>query len=339
MTPQERLDAQRRKRLAADRALLAELTREQQKAFQAVRRELAKLTRQISEARAKGETVNPAWLFQRQRLDRFERELGTEIALYLDLAKRKIEAAKVRALIDGQGDARELLLSTLPQAISVTPALPLAQLHSVVLNTQLGTPLGNLLAGLGAEAARGAREKLVEGVALGLGTREIGRNLRDSFAGNSIRALLVARTEVIRTYRDSALQTYKQNRGVIKGWLWIAQLGPRTCPVCIAKHGSFHSLEESFASHPACRCSPAPKTKTWTELGFPDDIPETGLDPEPGEDWFARQSAVTQEAILSPGKYRLYRDGEIKLDDLVQETVHPVWGRGVRERALRDFVA
>lgn len=206
----------------------------------------------------------------------------------------------------------------------------------MVLGTRPGTPLGTLLAGLGARAQQEAREKLIEGVALGLGTREIGRNLRNAFAGNGIRALLVARTEVIRTYRDSALRTYNRNAQVISGWIWIASLGPRTCPVCIARHGSFHPLDETFASHPACRCSPAPATRSWADLGFP-DVPETRLEPETGEAWFARQDAGTQRRILGRGKFELYDAGELRLEDVVQETVSPIWGRGLKERPLRDL--
>lgn len=338
MSPEERLRSQRAARLKADQALLRELQDAYGRSFDQVRRELARLTKQIAEARAAGGNVSPAWLFEAQRLQRFERELGQNLAIYLDLAKRKIEAASVRALIDGQTDARSLLVSTVPGGLGVAPALPVEQLERMVLGTRPGTPLGTLLAGLGARAQQEAREKLIEGVALGLGTREIGRNLRNSFAGNGIRALLVARTEVIRTYRDAALSTYRKNPQVIQGWYWIASLGPRTCPVCIARHGSFHPLDEEFASHPSCRCSPAPATKSWADLGFPGE-PETRLEPETGSAWFARQDPVTQRRILGPGKHKLYEDGDIRLEDLVAEKVNPIWGKTLVERPLRDLAA
>ena len=337
MSPEEKLRSQRAARLAADRALLKDLTDRYGKSFEAVRAELAIITKQIAEARAAGVQVSPAWLFEKRRLERFERELGQHLTIYLDLAKRKIEAASIKALIDGQTDARSLLASTVPSGLAVAPALPVEQLERMVLGTRPGTPLGTLLAGLGARAQAEARDKLIEGVALGLGTREIGRNLRESFAGNGVRSLLVARTEVIRTYRDAALNTYRKNPKVIQGWLWIAQLGPRTCPICIARHGSFHPLDEDFASHPACRCSPAPSTRSWADLGFPDE-PETRLEPESGEDWFARQDAGMQRRILGPGKQKLYEDGELKLDDLVEEKGNPIWGRTLKERPLREFV-
>lgn len=328
--------SQRAARLAADRALLKDLTDSYGRSFDAVRKELAQITKQIADARAAGIDVRPSWLFEQRRLERFERELGKHLTIYLDLAKRKIEAASVRALIDGQTDARTLLASTVPSGLDVAPALPVEQLERMVLGTRPGTPLGTLLAGLGARAQAEAREKLIEGVALGLGTREIGRNLRTAFGGNGIRSLLVARTEVIRSYRDAALSTYRRNPEVIQGWYWIASLGPRTCPVCIARHGSFHPLDEEFASHPSCRCSPAPATKSWADLGFP-DLDETRIEPETGEEWFARQDPLTQKRILGPGKFRLYEDGELRLDDLVGEKVSPIWGKTLVERPLRDF--
>src|SRR3990167_6272046 len=326
MSPEERLRSQRAARLAADRALLKDLTDRYGKSFEAVRAELAVITKQITAARAAGENVSAAWLFQQGRLERFERELGKQLTIYLDLAQRKIEAAQVKALIDGQTDARSMLASTVPSGLDVAPALPVEQLERMVLGTRPGTPLGTLLAGLGARAQQEARDKLIEGVALGLGTREIGRNLRDSFAGNGVRSLLVARTEVIRTYRDAALSTYRKNPKVVQGWIWIAQLGPRTCPICIARHGSFHGLDEDFAANPACRCSPAPSTRTWADLGAP-DVAETRLVPETGSDLFARQDAGTQRRILGPGKQKLYEDGEVKIDELMEGEEKPIWGR------------
>lgn len=166
MSPEERLRSQRAARLKADQALLRELQDAYGRSFDQVRRELARLTKQIAEARAAGGNVSPAWLFEAQRLQRFERELGQNLAIYLDLAKRKIEAASVRALIDGQTDARSLLVSTVPGGLGVAPALPVEQLERMVLGTRPGTPLGTLLAGLGARAQQEAREKLIEGLPL-----------------------------------------------------------------------------------------------------------------------------------------------------------------------------
>jgi len=79
-------------------------------------------------------------------------------------------------------------------------------------------------------------------------------------------------------------------------------------------------------------------TKSWDELGF-DGVKETRLELESGEDWFARQPEAAQRRVLGPGKFSAYKDGRLRLADVVQPTVDPVWGRGLRERSLRDALS
>ncbi len=85
-----------------------------------------------------------------------------------------------------------------------------------------------------------------------------------------------------------------------------------------------------------CRCSPLPLTRPWADLGVR-GVPETRFEPVLGETLFARLPAGRQREVLGPGKLDAYRDGRITLADLVQPTVHPVYGRGLRERPLRGL--
>src|SRR5512142_3157 len=69
-----------------------------------------------------------------------------------------------------------------------------------------GTPLADLLAELGPEASKAVRDVLITGLALGEGPRRIGARMRSAFAGNLYRAQSVARTEILRAYREAALR-------------------------------------------------------------------------------------------------------------------------------------
>jgi hypothetical protein len=102
-------------------------------------------------------------------------------------------------------------------------------------------------------------------------------------------------------------------------------------------HGTVHPLDEPFASHPNCRCQATPITKTWAELGFTGipDLPE----PEPGSAVFARLSEAEQRQILGPGKLELFKAGKLELRDLVAVTNSRVWGKGRRERTLREVLS
>lgn len=353
MMPRDKLHDQRAARLAADAALARELTRRYGTAWGKIKTRLNLLLDELEQARERGETIDAGWLAQHQISERLEQVSGVELRAYADLAKRTIDKATLRSFLAGAIDANTLLQSTLSKRLGWTPALPVRETAEIARASRLGTPLGDLLESLGTDTHRIAREKLVEGVALGKNPIDIGRDLRESFAGNQVRALRVARTEttdayrraairatrvarteVLGAYRRTAVGGYRGANDVVGEWVWVAELGS-ACPVCVAMHGTIHDLDEEMDSHPSCRCSPAPRTKSWAELGF-EGVPETRLDLETGEDWFARQPEAAQRRTLGPSKYAAYKDGRLKLADLVQPTVDPVWGRGLRERSLRD---
>lgn len=339
MSARDDLDKQRAARIAADTATARQLARGYGTAWQRIRRHLDQLLDEIEAARARGETVDAGWLAARAHLTApFDRATLAELRVFVDLADREISAATLAAYQAGAIDAAQLVAASLPAGLAWTPPLPVAQTAEIAAALRPGAPLRSLLDQLPSAAALRARDTLIQGVALGKGTRTIGRDLQNAFAGNLARALVISRTEVIGAYRRAALTGYRQADAVVNAWVWVASLSNRTCAACVAMHGSVHPLDEDFASHPACRCSPAPVTRTWAELGFPGRR-ETGLQLEPGEDWFGRQDAVTQLAILGPGKQRAYREGRIRVADLAEPTLHPVWGPGLKERSLRDALA
>jgi SPP1 gp7 family putative phage head morphogenesis protein len=156
-----------------------------------------------------------------------------------------------------------------------------------------------------------------------------------ALAGNMVRALTIARTETLGAYRSAAAITYRANSDVVESWTWQAALGS-ACEICIALHGQVFPLEEEQDTHPNCRCTMIPQTRTWESLGFP-DAPETRVELEPGPDWFARQPPAKQLRVLGPGKYAAYKRGEITLADLVQKT-RSAFGPGRHTRPLRELV-
>lgn len=161
------------------------------------------------------------------------------------------------------------------------------------------------------------------------------RELVNKFGIPVIRARTTARTEIISAYREANIERYKQSKAV-KGWMWSATLDDRTCPVCVYLDGQVFDLEEFFATHPNCRCAPIPVTYTFEELGIPFKGPviDTGLH---GEEWFKAQSAKTQEEILHPTKYKLWKEGKFSLGDLVHEYDHKNYGPSRDERSIKDM--
>lgn len=339
--PRQTAREQRARRLRADRALAKEIAAEYGKAWANIKVQLDDLGEQIKQAKAKGEPVNRGWLVKQHRLQQVEAQVRGELRYVLDLTERKITDAQVAALIAGRQDARELLLATLgpaPTGAAIVPALPVGATEQMIGRTSAGQPLHTLLNALGEETAQAVRSKLAAGVALGQNPRVIARTIRTTVGMSQARALTIARTEVLGVHRAAALDTYRANTNLVTGWQWDAQLGPRTCAMCISMHGTLHTLDETLDSHPSCRCAMAPTTRTWADLGFP-GVRETRVELEAGENWFARQEEPIQYAILGRGKFDAYRRGELKLADLVQETDSRMWGKGRREKSLRDALS
>lgn len=326
-------DKARRRLHARDRALLNALADSYGDAHQAVKAEARKVAKRIDEARRRGEQVSEAWLIREQALDRLEQAARGRVQAFAKVAEQTISDATVAELAAAKGDTARILAASLPAG-----AVRAGAIAAVDRIVAAGGPSGRLrlvLAALPEDAARRVRSELIRAVVLGRNPRDTARQITDALGGNFTRALTIARTETIGAYRDASIDGYRAS-GVVQEWAWDATLDATTCPVCWAMHGTTHPLDEGFDSHPNCRCSPVPVTRPWGDLGVR-GVRETSFQPVLGQERFDKLPASRQRVILGPGKYAAYQDGRFQLSDLVASTVHPVYGRGLRERALRDL--
>lgn len=86
----------------------------------------------------------------------------------------------------------------------------------------------------------------------------------------------------------------------MQGWQWLA--APDACAMCVALNGTIHELEDGFATHPRCRCSPVPVTVPWSSILGADTSNDLSFsDLLTGADWFDQQRAVAHR-LLSSGK-------------------------------------
>jgi len=180
-------------------------------------------------------------------------------------------------------------------------------------------------------------DALTRGLALGLGPEVIRRLIQQMMGMVLTRALRIARTEMLRAYREAARRNYQANSDVVKGWIWHSALNERTCAACWAMHGTVHRLEERLDDHVGGRCTAVPLTKTWAELGF-EGIPETTLPIERGVDVFQRLNPEMQQEILGAAKYAAWKDGKFGLEDLVGRKYDGRWGSMRYERSLKELL-
>ena len=237
-------------------------------------------------------------------------------ASMLDLA-----ATHTRAMLDAAG-ARDVFQP------------PTAALDELVGFLGNGSPLRALFDALPAQARQRAERGLIEGVARGRNPRETARLMRSGVDASvdlsRARAQTISRTETLRAHRVASIENYKANRDVVRGWVWLAACDLRTCASCWTMHGSFHDYREVFASHPNCRCSPAPQVREMPPL-----IPED----QTGAARFARLSEEEQEQILGPQKFALFRAGKVSLSDMSIKTYDPDWGPQRHEATVREAMA
>ena len=332
--------AQRKARDAAERATRKDLVTAYGDAWRRIRERIDALAAQMAEARTQGRQIRPSWLYEQRRLEKLGHDIEAEFGTFIDFSTRRITDDQMQAAIAGRDDAADLIRASLPQQVQwLAPAFPAVPFTEMVGRLSSGATLGQHLAAIvPATAVEGVKRALLTGIALGQNPRKVARAMRDAGGLPLARALTIARTETLGVYREAARRTYAANADVLTGWQWHSALDKRTCPVCWSMHGTMHKADEELASHPSCRCSMLPVTKTWQELGF-EGVPETRVVLERGPDIFARMDEAFQRGVLGPGKFAAYKEGRLTLRDTVMKTRSTKWGPGRRERSLRSINA
>ena len=335
MSPADIAAKARRELIARERATARETLAFYAEALQRVRGELVVVADLVA---ATGDATERRRLLRREtRLETFEQRARVALTDYADRAAIHITTLQEEAVGQAVGDAPRLMRSAQGPGLSwefapPNPAVP----ASVVGLSADGQPLGLVLREAAGDAASAARRELVVGIIRGKGPREIGRRVTLASGIARHRSLLIARTEALRAYRVTTRSAFQQNTDVVKGWAWQATFDNRTCPACWAMSGTEHGVDESLNSHPGCRCSMIPITRSWADLGF-DDIPDARPPILDGPSAFDTLSAADQRSILGPGKFDLYRAGT-PLQDFATATRSQRWGKGLKTTPLRDLV-
>lgn len=261
---------------------------------------------------------DPAWLYQQQTY----REL-------LDVMSREMGVYGVQA--------ERIILGGIRSAAGLAVVANRAMAESAGLRASFGTidrgaveaivgtverSMGLIIPRMGMEAQRMASNALIQGAIRGQNPLVVGRAIRRATQLPLWQSHRIARTEMLRSYRETHREAWKGTTA--QGWVWLAALDRRTCAVCWAMHGTEHDLSEPMGSHPQCRCTMVPQTIRTRQVFGPT-----------GEERFARLAPADQRRILGVGRYFAYADGA-PLSSLVRETHHPVWGPGRRIAPARE---
>ena len=185
------------------------------------------------------------------------------------------------------------------------------------------------------------KASLTRGIAVGENPAETARRIvnqaKGRFTGGMARATMIARTEMLDAQRTAAAQWEKNNSQILDGWVWVCALDKRSCPSCVAMHGSVHPVDEQGPNdHQNGRCARVPKTKTWQELGY-----KAGKDTRPviptGEDLFNNMSETEQNQLIGATRANLVRTGRIQFADLTELRETPGWRPSHHMRTITDL--
>lgn len=209
--------------------------------------------------------------------------------------------------------------------------LPVEAIENIVGMTGEDSPLHDALVNrLGPELADHAVNELVNGIALGRNPRVTARRI---MGAGLTWAMTTARTAQLNAYREASHQSYRANRDVVSGWIWHAEMGPRTCISCLAKHGSRHSVDERLEDHHNGRCTQIPIVPLARKMGLPEpQIPDS-------EAWFNAQSEAVQKRIMGKGLLEGYKSGQWGFRELTTTYEDHVYGtmwRAPTLQAMKD---
>jgi SPP1 gp7 family putative phage head morphogenesis protein len=319
---QDEANAFRRAVNAKDQAAIDALLSRYVDVWNALLPQVRDLAQRIEERRKSGLPVSSSWLYREERYKSLLLQLKQEMEQASRFGDEQTRVQVAEAFQQGAHDAESLLSTATGRSIGTWNRLPTQALNEMIALTQPSSPISALFAAIPKQAQMAVRNIFLAGLAQGLNPKQIARSLRRVTEYSAYRAATIARTETLRAYRTAAQETYRANDDVVLGWVWLASLSTRTCPVCLALHGKRFPLKRDFGTHPNCRCTQIPVTDEAFTL-------------EDGESWFSKQADEKQAKILGKGKYEAYKDGRIRLSDLVGERDDSEWGLVRFERSLR----
>jgi SPP1 gp7 family putative phage head morphogenesis protein len=303
---------------------------------------LDKITKQIADKKASGDKVPVSWLYEQNRLKTIKAQITGQIDHFAALAQTAVTQLQRTAVELGTQSAQDLLQATVSIGVDYSFVLPPpSAIASIVGANQKGSPLADLFNGFGTEASDKAGQALVLGITLGENPRRIAGMIQNALGISRNRVLTIARTEMLRAYRQSALMNYRANSAVVEQWMWNCSKSPRTCAACLSEDGSVHDLDEEMESHPNCRCSAIPVTKSWSDI-----LSDTGIDTsdiedinfddmQTGSEWFDEQDESVQRQILGDARHNLYADGT-PLSAFVGRSYSSDWGKSIYVKSAKD---
>ena len=287
----------------------------------------------IDQAEATGKWPSRRAILRAERAMKALEHTRSEIFALTDFAGIRVVASMQEVTEPVAEWTARLIGSQLPRELTdrvdVVAAFNRTDPSAISAIVERGTgQVTSLLKPLAPRAYESMLASLIRGVALGQNPRTAAglmvKRVEHSFTGGLTRALVIARTEMLDAHRSAAAAAQFDNTDVLEGWLWQAKLDTRTCSACWGMHGTLHELTEvGPIDHHQGRCARTPKVKSWADLGF--DLEEPESDFPDAQAIFDALPVVDQLEILGPIRLKALRAGLIQWSDLAVVRSNDGW--------------
>lgn len=187
-----------------------------------------------------------------------------------------------------------------------------------------GSPLHKLLKADYPDAVDGLMKVLTSGVVRGYGPAQIAREMSNGAAMGLERSLLIARTEIARTYRMANTEQYRKS-GVVSGFKRLVKK-ETACMACLIMDGQLFRIEEELEDHPRGKCVPVPVVDGTREATW-----------QSGVEYFRSLSPEEQSSRMGADKYTAWKEGLFGLYDLARISHSDEWGDSPRVATLKEL--
>jgi len=291
--------------------------------------QIAALAQDLADVRDDGGTVSESKLFEMHRYKAMRAQLDDELTWYMDdYAEPRIRQGQFSFMRTGLDEAAQAIEASFSgQMAPYFDRLPIEATENMVGLCGDGSPLRALLRQAYPATLQAITTELVNATALGVNPREVARRmLQEKLATGLNRAMVLARTEQLRVYREASRQQYLTS-GLVTRFRRISARNARTCMACLVSDGEWFPISKPITDHPNGRCTGVPevrgaRTPVWQQ----------------GPSWFREQPESLQVQMMGADYYDAWRSGAFKLKDLRSTVRNDTWGDSPQVTPLSKLI-
>lgn len=287
--------------------------------------DITALAYELQRLKDEGKIITESVVLQNQRYKALKEQIQREIEKYnREYAVGMVadqQAAYAKLGIDAAQTAMRSAMGTIGYNFNL---INLDAVESMIGFAGNGSPLYTLLQKDYGDAVHGLTNALINGIARGYGPVKTAREMANGFGMGLDRAILIARTETIRSYRTATTEQYRKS-GAVTGFRRLVYK-PTACLACLMRDGEFFEIEEELTDHVSGRCTAIASIRGVKDVQW-----------ETGKQWFNKLSPEEQRAKMGSEKYDLWKDGKFNLDDLSKLQHSTVWGSSPRVATLKEL--